>query len=258
MASWKEIKHKGESEETESGPDEIALKVEGLAGPHFSGIDFELPKGRILGIAGLIGSGKTEIGRVIFNLYKAFEGRVIIYGEIFNRKSPKESIRKGVGLLPEDRKTQGLIQSMTLRENITLPRLDRVAEKIFIRPRLETSVSRDLITRLRIKTTGPEEKVQNLSGGNQQKVSLAKWLFSQAQILILEEPTRGVDIGAKAEIYQLMQAFINGGGSILLISSDLDELIAMCERILVINKGKISGRFNRSAFSEEVLLQCMC
>ncbi len=242
--------------------EELALRVSGLSGENFRDLSLDLHRGEIIGIAGLVGSGKEAIGRTLFGLSGVRAGRVEFEGRSIASHGPRECIHEGIGLLPADRKSQGLVFSLLLSENISLPRLDRISvSKIINHPR-ETRLASELIEELTIRAPSPRSPVQSLSGGNQQKVVLAKWFFAEARVLILEEPTRGVDIGTKSDIYRHMQLFLEKGGAILLISSELEEVVTLSDYIIVLNRGRMAGRIaNDSALSmrnrKEAVLQCM-
>ena len=207
-----------------SHPGEEILRLEAIekAGK-LHNIHLGLRKGEIVGLTGLVGAGRTELARVIFGADQPDSGRILLEGKPVSLRSPRQAIDLGIGLLTEDRKTQGLILNMMLRENTTLARLSRLVKRGFINVSAERSVTKKFIRDLLIKTPSTEQKVRNLSGGTQQKVVLAKWLFTESKILIFDEPTRGIDVGAKAEIYQLMWKLVSQGIAILMISSELPE-----------------------------------
>jgi len=238
-----------------SHPGEEILRLEAIekAGK-LHNIHLGLRKGEIVGLTGLVGAGRTELARVIFGADQPDSGRILLEGKPVSLRSPRQAIDLGIGLLTEDRKTQGLILNMMLRENTTLARLSRLVKRGFINVSAERSVTKKFIRDLLIKTPSTEQKVRNLSGGTQQKVVLAKWLFTESKILIFDEPTRGIDVGAKAEIYQLMWKLVSQGIAILMISSELPEILKMCERILVMHDGEITGELKREEADQEKIM----
>ncbi|MBV9170585.1 MAG: sugar ABC transporter ATP-binding protein [Chloroflexi bacterium] len=219
-------------------------------------ISFVLRKGEILGLAGLVGAGRTELVRVLFGADPLDGGQILIEGRPVEIRSPRDAIRLGLGFVTEDRKLQGLVLGMTVRENATLASLSRVARLGFLNLRRERALTAQLVDQLGVRTPGVEQVVENLSGGNQQKVVIAKWLATSPRILILDEPTRGIDVGAKAEVHALMSRLVQEGVSILMISSELPEILGMSDRVLVMRQGRISGEFTREQASQEAILAC--
>ncbi len=235
---------------------EEGLRVEGLARHGaFEDVSFSLHRGEIVGLTGLVGAGRTEVARAIFGADRLDGGRVLLDGSPVVIRSPQDAIRRGIGLLTEDRKAQGLVLNMTVRENTTLANLKSVVCGPFVARRREQQAARQFVEELRIKTPSIEQVVQNLSGGNQQKVVLAKWLFTESRILIFDEPTRGIDVGAKVEIYRLMNELVARGVCILMISSELPEVLGMCDRILVMHEGRLAGELSRSEASQEAIMR---
>jgi ribose transport system ATP-binding protein len=211
-------------------------------------ISFSLFEGEILGIAGLMGAGKTELVRTIFGADKRSSGRILFCGESFDCESPKEALEKGIGLVPEDRKRHGLVLGMSVRENMSLSAIERICKWSFaLDLRNETIVCRDLVEKLDIKTPSLERKVRTLSGGNQQKVVLGKCLFGKLKMILFDEPTRGIDIGAKVEIYRLMNNLVEEGVAVVMVSSELPEILGMSDRILVMHEGRIAGELDNRA-----------
>ena len=237
--------------------DEI-LRVEHLSREGvIDDINFNVRRGEILGIAGLVGAGRTEVARVIFGADKKTSGDIYIEGKLTKIKTPKDAIanKVGIGLAPEDRKTQGLVQLMSISDNVIMPCEDKVSKfGVFDRKEVKELLDR-LIKSLKIKTPSAGQLVENLSGGNQQKVVLAKWIASGAEIMILDEPTRGIDVGAKVEVYQLMNKLVESGAGIIMISSELPELLAMSDRIVVMCEGKITGELSREEADQEKILK---
>jgi ribose transport system ATP-binding protein len=217
-------------------------------------ISLTVRKGEVLGIAGLVGAGRTELARVIFGADPMDSGSIELFGKPIKVKSPQDAIRQGIGLVTEDRKAQGLVLGMVVRENITLANLQSLAVMNFVQGGKEREVAKKYVGDLRVKTPSIEQTVQNLSGGNQQKVVLAKWLFTDSKVLIFDEPTRGIDVGAKTEIYQLMNALAKTGAAIIMISSELPEVLGMSDRILVMHEGRITGELSREEATQEKIM----
>lgn len=220
----------------------------------FEDISFELHEGEILGLSGLVGAGRTELARAIFGADSKDSGRLYINGKEVKIKSPRDSIKKGIAFIPEDRKDQGVITRMTVRENLTLAVLDSIARSGIIDRVKQKKISDDYIKQLNIKTPNMEQKVMNLSGGNQQKVVIGKWLATNPKILILDEPTRGIDVASKVEIYTLMKDLAQKGIGALFISSELPEIVGVCDRILILREGKLVGDILKEEASEENIM----
>ncbi|MDD3840815.1 MAG: sugar ABC transporter ATP-binding protein [Clostridia bacterium] len=218
-------------------------------------INFQLKKGEILGIAGLVGAGRTELARTIFGADKKSSGEIYIRGKKVEINDVTDAIEKKIGLVPEDRKLHGLVLGMSVKQNTSLVGIDKILKNGIINDSLEKKLALDYIDKLRIVTPDEERVVKNLSGGNQQKVVLAKWLAVDSDILIFDEPTRGIDVGAKAEIYRLICNLASEGKGIIMISSELPELIGMCDRILVMHDGRITGEVDRDSFSQEIIME---
>ncbi len=236
---------------------EELLKVEGLARRGvLHDISFTLRRGEVVGLAGLMGSGRTELARAIFGADPIDAGSIRIRGREVKIDSPRAAIHAGVGFLTEDRKRQGLVLALSVTENVCLANVNRMATAGCMHLAQEESAAQRYITDLRIKTPGAAQRVMNLSGGNQQKVVLAKWLCRETEILLFDEPTRGIDVGSKVEIYQLINRLAAEGKAILMISSELPEILGMSDRILVMNRGRIAGEFQAAAATQESLLQC--
>jgi ribose transport system ATP-binding protein len=228
------------------------LTKEGL----IENVSFEVKKGEILGLYGLVGAGRTETMRAIFGLDKLDKGEIYIEGERVLIKSPADAINKGIGFVPEDRQSQGLVPLMSIKENITLPVLDRISKSKVIKLKEEKMIVGKYIDELKISPGEAASPVKGLSGGNQQKVVLAKWLASFPKILILDEPTRGIDVGAKAEIHFRISLLALQGLGIIIISSELPEIIKMSDRIIVMAEGKIRGEFSGKEATEEKIIGC--
>jgi ABC-type sugar transport system ATPase subunit len=217
-------------------------------------VSFSLRPGEIVGLAGLVGSGRTEVARAIFGADDYDRGEILVDGRPVRVRSPRQAIRLGIGLVPEDRKLQALILGLAIRENIGLTILDRISRFGVVRLGLERALAREMVRALRVRTPTIEQKVLNLSGGNQQKVVIAKWLALRPKILIMDEPTRGIDIGAKAEVHALMHQLAADGVAILMISSELPEIIGMSDRVLVMRQGRISGELARGEATQEAIM----
>ncbi len=253
MMVGRELKDEFPKEEFKRG--EERLRVEGLAREGaFEDVSFSLHEGEIVALTGLVGAGRTEIARVIFGADKLTGGSIYLDGQQITVRSPRDAIRQGIGLLTEDRKHQGLVLGMSVRENTTLANLKGVAFGPFVSRSRERSIVGQYIDDLRIKTPGPEQSAQNLSGGNQQKVVLAKWLFTDSKVLIFDEPTRGIDVGAKVEIYKLMNDLVKEGVAVLMISSELPEVLGMCDRVLVMHEGRLAGELSRADATQEAIM----
>ncbi len=217
-------------------------------------VSFSVRQGEILGVAGLVGSGRTEVMRAIFGADPSAGGRIDVDGRPVKIRDPRDAVRNGLGFLTEDRKSQGLLLDMAVDINATITDLEKISHSGLLDRGEEKKAVSELVSQLRVKTASIETPVRNLSGGNQQKVVLAKWLFRGSSTLILDEPTRGVDVGARREIYQLLWMLAANRKAIIMISSDLPELIGMCHRIIVFSNGKLVGELPRSQFDQERIL----
>jgi ribose transport system ATP-binding protein len=232
------------------------LRVDGLTQyGQLHDITFTAYAGEVLGIAGLVGAGRTELVRAIFGADPIDQGTIYIDGKPIHIRSPRDAIRHGIGLLTEDRKQQGLVLKMTMRENVTMAILKRLTRSLLTSSRKETELVQRFIDGLMIKTSGQNQLVMNLSGGNQQKVVLSKWLAIEPRVLIFDEPTRGIDVGAKVEIYRLMNQLARRGVAILMVSSELPEILGMSDRIVVIAQGRIATIMDRAEATQEEILE---
>jgi ribose transport system ATP-binding protein len=230
------------------------LSADGLGhSPFLSDISFTLHAGEIIGVAGLLGAGRSRLARVLAGAERPDRGRIECRGETVTFRSPADAIRKGIGLLPEDRKAGGLVALLTVVRNVALPHGRRLARWGFLPNRSEDALAVPVTNDLRIKHTA-DQNVESLSGGNQQKVVLGKWLAGDAKVFIFDEPTRGVDVAAKVEIYNLMNRLTESGAGIIMVSSELPELLGMSDRILVMRGGRIQGRFDAADATEERVL----
>jgi ribose transport system ATP-binding protein len=236
-------------------PGEAILKIQDLrCRGNPDAISFEVRKGELLGISGLIGSGRTDAMRAIFGADPKDSGKIVLNGKAITIKKPRDAVQNGICLLTEDRKTQGLILDMPCYINITLTDLKTVSKYGFMKNNFERKAAKKLIDELAIKTPSIDQWVGNLSGGNQQKVVLAKWLFRNTDVLIFDEPTRGIDVGAKYEIYLLLWKLAALGKGIIIVSSDLPEMLGICHRIIIFSNGKITGEVARVDFDQEMIL----
>ncbi|MGM9950267.1 MAG: sugar ABC transporter ATP-binding protein [Lysinibacillus sp.] len=234
---------------------EVKLQVNNLSAEGaFEDVSFMVRKGEILGVAGLMGAGRTEVAQTLFGYRKATGGEILIDGKPVKIHSPIDAMKHKIGFVSEDRKTEGLILDFSVRDNIMLANLDKGSKGSVILPKLENKMVAKYIEQLRIRTASATQSAKSLSGGNQQKIVIAKWLGTDPQILILDEPTRGVDIGAKKEIYQIMNNLAEAGVSILMISSELPEVIGMADRVLVMQEGKVTGTLMKKDMTQEKIM----
>jgi ABC-type sugar transport system ATPase subunit len=233
---------------------EILLELKGLTGLRFADVSFSLHRGEILGISGLVGAGRTEIAQAIFGIGKIVSGKIIFKNTSFIPSHPCHAVREGIAYVTEDRKTLGLFPEMTIQENIVAAGIDRIMPSGIYEYKLAGELATKSKEMLRISAHSLQQRVTKLSGGNQQKVMLAKWLLTEPEVLIVDEPTHGVDIGAKYEIYEILKSLVANGKSILLISSELPELIGLCDRIIVIKKGRTTGELSGDDRTEEKIM----
>lgn len=234
---------------------EPVLEVKNLCGNGDFDINFQLKKGEILGLAGLVGAGRTELAKVIYGAAKMTSGEIWVKGEKVHIGSSKHAIALGIGYIPEDRKNEGCFLNFPIDWNISISNLPGLSNGVVMSKKKIEIVSEEYIEKLRIKTPSKTQYVKNLSGGNQQKVVVAKTLVAQTDIIIFDEPTRGIDVGAKQEIYQLMNELIRQGVSIIMISSEMEELMGMSDRILVMREGQITGELQKNEFDQAKILE---
>lgn len=225
---------------------EVVMRVAGLRDSNLDDIGFELHRGEVLGVSGLLGNGQSDLATALFGATPATSDEFVMNGRARHPRDPADAISLGIGLLPEERKTQGLVLNMSVSSNITMPKLREFTKNGFLQRSAEHSTAGHMREALDIKTRSLQQPVADLSGGNQQKVALAKWLVSGVKILICAEPTRGVDVGAKVEIYELLGKFVGEGGSVLLVTSEIEEAL-MCDRVLVMRRGAVVGEASRAA-----------
>lgn len=233
------------------------LEVKNLSRGILQDISFEVKSGEVFGISGLVGAGRTELARAILGIDKPESGEVYVRGKKVHYRTFADAIRDGLGLIPEDRKLQGLVQIMSVKRNTTLVNMKRVLRAGVISSSLEEELSKEYTDKLHVVTPSMETEVQYLSGGNQQKVVIAKWLFQNSEILFLDEPTRGIDVGAKAEIYRLINRMAKEGKTIIMISSEMPELLGMCDRIMVMHEGHKMGELN-AAEATQAKIMALC
>jgi rhamnose transport system ATP-binding protein len=214
-------------------------------------VAFTVRAGEIVGFAGLVGAGRTEVARVLFGIDQRDSGEILLGGAPISFASPSAAMHSGIAYLPEDRHQEGLVLDFSIAQNVTLPILPRIFPRFLIRAATERKVARDYTEQFNVRMTGVDQLVGALSGGNQQKVVLAKWLASKPRVLILDEPTRGIDIGAKVEVHRIISELAASGLGIILISSDLPEVLAMSDRILVLHEGRITAEIPRDRATEE-------
>ena len=218
-------------------------------------ISFNVGKGEVLGFAGLVGAGRSEVARAIFGVEESFDTEVVLNGQTLKIDDPQDAITHGIYLVPEDRRLTGLIVDFNVRENISLPNLESYSSAKLINLAKEANAAREAVKAINIKTPSPEMRAANLSGGNQQKVVLAKWLTFNPRVLIFDEPTRGIDVGAKAEIYELIRKLAADGVSVIVISSEMEEVLGISDRIAVMHEGRLTGILDRAQFSEEAVMR---
>jgi ribose transport system ATP-binding protein len=244
-------------DDVERQPGAEMLRVENISdGTRIRNVSLTLRAGEIVGLGGLVGAGRTEFVRLLFGAERAQSGKIFINGKETSIRSPGDAVRAGIGLVPENRKEQGLILDFSIRTNATMARLKPLVNAFgFMRRRKEAEVVDVLAKKLRIKAGHLTDPVSSLSGGNQQKVVLAKWFHAGGNILIFDEPTRGVDVGAKTEIYSLIRALAAEGKAVLVISSEHLELFGLCDRILVMREGELTGSLQPEDYTEEKLLK---
>lgn len=234
---------------------DVVLSVRDLQeSKELKGVTFDLHGGEILGVAGLVGAGRTAVAETLFGIRAATAGEIIIENETAPIRSPKQAIRQGLGFVPEDRKLQGLFLNMAVRENIIISGIEQVSSFGFVSGSEANQLADDFVKKLNVRTPSLRQTVRNLSGGNQQKVVIARWLTLKPRVLILDEPTRGVDVGAKAEIYALMRQLAAEGIAVLMISSELPEVLGVSDRIIVMHEGRVTGHFLRDEATQDKIM----
>jgi ABC-type sugar transport system ATPase subunit len=249
----RELKEQYHKEEVEIGAP--VFEIKGFTGKRFDNINLKVCKGEILGIAGLVGAGRSELFRAVFGLDKHEKGTLFLDEKLLRLKEVSDAINAGILMTSEDRKREGAILCLSVRENVILSSLNKIIKLWLLNLRKEKSMVNEMIEKLAIKVSSQNNVMSSLSGGNQQKVVLAKWLLKSPKVLILDEPTRGIDVGAKYEIYRLIGALAKQGVGIIMISSEMPELIGMCDRIAVMSQGKLTGEIARKDFSQKTIME---
>lgn len=234
---------------------ETVFKAEHMTGLGVKDVSFELRRGEILGFAGLVGAGRTELMALIYGMGKRTSGEITLNGQKIEIRSPSDALRHKIGLIPEDRKTQGCFLGQTIRWNISISNIRSLSKMTFVNRQKEKRQAEEYVEKLKVKTPSIDQCPANLSGGNQQKVVLAKAMAAQSDILIFDEPTRGIDVGARSEIYNLMVELADQGKSVIMVSSDMEELLGMSDRVLVLHEGELSGELQKDEFSQNRVLE---
>lgn len=237
-------------------PGEVAIEVRNLTRRDvFQDISFQARRGEIVGFAGLVGAGRSEVMRSVFGLDPYDSGSIYIYGKQIHIKNSGDSLKNGIAMMSEDRRSEGIIPIRSVRENASLAFIDRFAKFTFIKQQQEMQATDAMLDKLKVRASSPKQEIRTLSGGNQQKVILAKWLLGDTKVLILDEPTRGIDVGSKAEIHQLMCDCAAEGMAVIMISSELPEVLGMADRIYVMREGRIAGELSRQAATQETIMR---
>jgi ABC-type sugar transport system ATPase subunit len=239
-----------------SEPGAPVLEIRGLSGGRVRDISFAVRAGEILGFAGLVGAGRSEILRMLYAADPILSGEMQLDGRQYHPRSPSDAIRAGVVLVPEERRSQGLILSRSIQENISLPHLSRLARgAFFLNPKKEMALSQRTSQSVLLKAVSPHQITAQLSGGNQQKVVFARWLAEEVRVLLLDEPTRGVDVGARFEIYRIIRALAEQGAAVVLVSSDLPELLGLANRVIVLREGRQTAELAKEDLTQERVLR---
>lgn len=255
MMVGRELKERYPKRDTKPG--EVILKVENLSSltPAFKDVNFELRKGEILGISGLVGAGRTEVLETMFGIRAKGSGTITFQGKTVENKTPQEAMKNGFAMLTEERRQNGIFSDLSVSFNCIIANLDIYKKHGLLNNALIDKEVQETIEKIHVKTSSPKEKIGNLSGGNQQKVILGRWLLTNPEILLLDEPTRGIDVGAKYEIYQLMNELVAEGKSIIMVSSEMPELFGVCDRIMVMSNGHFSGIFDAKEVTQYQIME---
>lgn len=255
MMVGRELKERYPKRDTKPG--EVVLKVENLSSftPAFKDVSFELRKGEVLGIAGLVGAGRTEVLETMFGIRAKGSGAIWHEGKEVENKTPQEAMKNGFAMLTEERRQNGIFADLSVLFNCIIANLDIYKKNGLLNNDLINQAVQETIKKIHVKTSSPKEKIGNLSGGNQQKVILGRWLLTKPEILLLDEPTRGIDVGAKYEIYQLMNELVAEGKSIIMVSSEMPELFGVCDRIMVMSNGHFSGIFDAKEVTQYQIME---
>lgn len=235
--------------------DEVLFEADNVSGNGDFDISLRVHRGEVVGLGGLVGAGRTEFSELVFGVKQKTAGKFLFKGHEINPRNPEEAINIGIGLVPEDRKAKGTLLGLSIRENVNMPIYPRISTKSVINERVERETAEKYKEEISIKAPDIEQEVKNLSGGNQQKVILAKWMAADSDLLIFDEPTRGIDVGAKQEIYTLINDMVAKGKGVLMISSEMEELMGMSDRIIILAEGIVSGELNRSEFNQETIMR---
>jgi len=235
-------------------PGESVVELRGVTNEHVNGVDLVVKAGEVVGVAGLVGAGRSELMKTIVGDLRVQQGELLMGGSAVDFRSPGDAIAAGIGFAPEERKAEALLLQRSVRDNIALARLKSLSRWIFVRSADERSLAAEYIRRLGIRTPSGDQLAGNLSGGNQQKVVLARWLATAPRLLVLDEPTRGVDVGAKSEIYAIIDELAHAGVAVLVVSSELPEVLGLSDRIYVMAGGRITGELSRAEATEEKIL----
>ena len=232
----------------------VVLELKDVCGNGDKNMNLKLYSGEVLGLGGLVGAGRTELAEVLFGAKHKDSGQIIFKGKEINPKSPREAIDLGIALVPEDRKRHGALLGTSIKHNINMPIYERISKASVIDSKTENETAKKYEKEMRIKTPSLDQLVKNLSGGNQQKVILGKWLAADAELIIFDEPTRGIDVGAKYEIYKLINELVEQGRSVLMISSEMEELMGMSDRIIVLAEHEITGELQKEEFNADRIM----
>ena len=251
----REMTQKFPERESRIRKDEVVLEMKNVCGNGDKNINLKLYAGEVLGLGGLVGAGRTELAELLFGAKKKDSGQIIFKGKEINPKSPREAIDLGIALVPEDRKRHGALLGSSIKHNINMPIYERISKASVINSKIEKETAQKFREEIQIKTPSLDQLVKNLSGGNQQKVILAKWLAANSELIIFDEPTRGIDVGAKYEIYKLINELVAMGKSILMISSEMEELMGMSDRIIVLAEHEITGELQKEEFDSETIMR---